>query len=193
LKKHLLLLTSNAFLFLFFFSCKENTTSKNINYEKDLAVIIDSLAIQPRDLSVKISKSEYLLSIIAKGKILKQYPVVFGNDPIGDKRMEGDRKTPEGTFKIRDLYPHKKWAKFIWIDYPTKASWKKHRLAKQNKEIPQSATIGGEIGIHGVPLGRDDLITNQQNWTWGCISLRNKDINELYQYAFKGMQVKIIK
>ena len=102
-----------------------------------------------------------------------------------------DRCTPEGKFGIRDLYPHKSWNYFIWIDYPTEDSWKKHREAKAAGLIPQDATIGGEIGIHGVPEGYDYAIDHKMNWTWGCISMKNADVAELYEWARKGMSVVI--
>ena len=118
-------------------------------------------------------------------------PVVFGADPIKDKLMQGDRCTPEGKFRVRDLYPHKKWSKFIWIDYPNATSWEKHKAAKTNGLIPQNAEVGGEIGIHGVPPGYDYAIDERMNWTLGCISLKNKHVDELYLIMIKGMLVEI--
>lgn len=107
--------------------------------------------------------------------------------------MQGDQCTPEGTFTIRDYYPHKSWSKFIWIDYPNEASWEKHAFAKEKGQIPEDAKIGGEIGIHGVPEGYDYAIRDKYNWTLGCISLTNKDVNEIYTYVFTGMVVTISK
>ena len=39
--------------------------------------------------------------------------------------IEGDRKTPEGTFRILDKRPHQKWHKIMMLDYPTQESWEK--------------------------------------------------------------------
>lgn len=153
---------------------------------------MDSLHLNKKDLSLHIHKTNFVLAVKSKVEKIKEYPIVLGANPVDDKRMEGDRCTPEGTFKVRDFYPHKSWSKFIWIDYPTKESWKKHNKAKSNNKIPQNATIGGEIGIHGVPANRDNLIDDGVNWTWGCISLKNKDVNEIYNVTYKGMEVKII-
>ena len=49
---------------------------------------------------------------------LVTYPVVFGSKDMGDKMVEGDRKTPEGTFHIVAKRPHAKWDRFMAIDYP---------------------------------------------------------------------------
>jgi murein L,D-transpeptidase YafK len=164
-----------------------------VNYEVSAKKLLDSLGISKIDLQIQINKSAYKLSLLKGTKVIKEYPVVLGKNPIDDKRMEGDRCTPEGRFKIRDLYPHKSWSKFIWIDYPTKDSEKKFKLSKKNGEIPKDATIGGEVGIHGVPKGKDYLIDRSENWTWGCISLKNKDVNDLYSVCFKGMNIEILK
>jgi murein L,D-transpeptidase YafK len=151
------------------------------NYQVPLSKVIDSMDISLNDLEIHIDKSDYTLSIMADTMILKQYPVVFGSDPIDDKMYEGDGCTPEGVFKMKMKYPHNKWSKFIWIDYPNNNSWKKFNQAKKDGKIPADAKIGGSIGIHGVPKNCDYAIDAKMNWTRGCISLKNKDINEIYE------------
>jgi len=146
---------------------------------------------QRSGISVLIEKSKHRLTMYYNQKPVKAYPVVFG-DPRGDKQREGDRKTPEGIFKIQDMYPHPSWSKFLWLNYPTAQSWCKHRRSKQQREIPFSSGIGGEIGIHGVPPGQDSLIKNRTNWTLGCPALTNQDINELYDLVQVGTSVEII-
>ncbi len=199
---------------LFLISCKpnspDNSSESNLantpvsfsqlddsnNYKNTsvpISHLVDSLNFKKEDLSILIDKSDYKLSIVANSNIIKEYPVVFGTNPIDDKLMEGDRSTPEGHFRIRDFYPHKSWSKFIWIDYPTKDSWEKHNKAKSENRIPNDATIGGEIGIHGVPKGKSKLIEGKVNWTWGCISLTNKDVEDLYKIVSKNMEIEIVK
>jgi murein L,D-transpeptidase YafK len=153
-----------------------------IKSEKPLKFLLDSLKIDPQTLQFLVVKSKYELSVWHDSMKIKTYPVVFGTNPVDDKLREGDRCTPEGKFKIRSKYPHPSWSKFIWIDYPNADSWKKHNAAKKKGLIPQNATIGGEVGIHGVPENSDFAIDQKNNWTWGCISLKTKDINEIYPY-----------
>ena len=164
---------------------------EHLNYSHSLEDLLDSLEIAPSSISVHIDKSEYTLSILASGDTIKQYPVVFGGNPVDDKRREGDGCTPEGEFGIITKYPHKSWSKFIWVNYPTEDSWRKHNQAKREGDIPASATIGGEIGIHGVPRGMDELIDQKVNWTLGCISLKNKDVNEIYPYFSESTRIII--
>ena len=81
---------------------------------------------------------------------------------------------------------------YYWLDYPNHDSWSKHLQAKKSGKIKVSAYIGGEIGIHGVNPNADYLIDEGKNWTWGCISLKNKDVDEIYSLVIVGTIVKII-
>ena len=60
-------------------------------------------------------------------------------------------------------------------------------------EIPREADIGGEVGIHGVPAGMDYLIDAGYNWTLGCISMKNRDVDEIYPYISKSTDIEIRK
>jgi murein L,D-transpeptidase YafK len=142
-------------------------------------------------ITVLIEKTQHRLTLYYDQTPIKSYAVVFGNG-TGDKRREGDRKTPEGILKIQDKYPHPDWSKFLWLDYPNAQSECKHNRAKQQGEIPWNSTIGGEVGIHGVPISDDGLIDARENWTWGCPSLKTKDINELYEFVQPGTIVEIV-
>ncbi|MEM6346968.1 MAG: L,D-transpeptidase [Bacteroidota bacterium] len=156
-----------------------------------LAEIIAEKQLTGKALSFYINKAEYYLEVRFDSVKLKRYPVVFGPDPVNDKLQQGDRRTPEGEFKVRDHYDHAQWRYFIWIDYPTEDSWRKHNQAKAAGEIGQDASIGGEIGIHGVPEGYDYAIGERMNWTLGCISLTNKDLEELIPIVETGMKITI--
>lgn len=188
------------FILLVTFSCQEKRAlglvsnakeaeEKLINYDKKLSQLPANMKIT----SLEIFKSRYRLYAYHKNLVVKSYPVVFGFNPVDDKLMEGDGCTPEGEFKIKTKYPHKKWSKFIWLDYPNAQSQKKHAEAKKAKLIPAKATIGGSVGIHGVPYMTDISISQRVNWTLGCISLKNKDIDELYQNVDNNTMVKIYK
>ncbi len=142
-------------------------------------------------ISISIEKSKYRLTIYQDRKPIKSYPIVLGTTPKGDKFSEGDRRTPEGILYLRDLYPHPQWSKFLWLDYPNARSWHKHFAAKKSGEIPWYVPIGKDVGIHGVPANSDKLIDNRVNWTWGCASLKNADIDEIYAVSRSGTLVEI--
>jgi murein L,D-transpeptidase YafK len=140
---------------------------------------------------ILIDKSDYELSIYDNQGWYATYPVVFGNNSLSDKKMEGDRNTPEGTFKITSKRVHDKWYRFMSIDYPNKESWEKFTRRKQQGEIPAAAKIGGGIGIHGTWPHEDFQIDRYSNWTLGCISMKNEDVEEIYKFITPGTKVII--
>lgn len=109
---------------------------------------------------------------------LKTYSVVLGNDPYNDKLCQGDTCTPEGIYHIRAKYPHSRWDYFMWLDYPNTQDWLKFSRAKKAGRLPPDADIGGDVGIHGTEDPTRNL--SGLNWTKGCVSLMNKDLEEIY-------------
>src|ERR1700761_5907119 len=101
------------------------------------------------DIYIVVIKSTYELQVFDKEGWYATYPVVFGSKSLDDKMMEGDRKTPEGTFHILSKRRHEKWNKMMDIDFPTKADIDKFNLRKAKGLIPKNARIGGGIAIHG--------------------------------------------
>lgn len=144
-------------------------------------------------VSIIIDKSDYELNIYDEKGWYATYPVVFGNNSLDDKRMEGDKKTPEGTFHITNKKMHEKWHRFMGIDYPTSESWERFRQRKERGEIPAKASIGGSIGIHGTWPHEDFMIDKFKNWTMGCISMKNQDVEEIFAYIPSGTEVLIRK
>jgi murein L,D-transpeptidase YafK len=144
-------------------------------------------------VSIIIDKSEYSLSVYDEKGWYATYPVVFGNNSLDDKKMEGDKNTPEGSFRIANKKVHDKWYRFMGINYPTKESWDKFNKRKARGEIPSSASIGGSIGIHGTWPNEDFVIDSYKNWTLGCISMKNSDVREIYGFTPVGTTVVIRK
>lgn len=138
-----------------------------------------------------IDKSKYELTVVDGQGWLATYPVVFGNNDLGDKMMAGDRKTPEGIYTLVNKRVDNRWDRFLALDYPTRADIAKFNYRKQHGLIPKSAQIGGGIGIHGVWPHEDYAVDQYQNWTEGCISMKNKDVDELYRLVPVGTKVYI--
>ncbi len=157
-----------------------------------LARILDSLSIPTEAIGFHVDKSERTFAVTAGERVLKTYPCVLGEVPVGDKFHQGDRKTPEGTYTFRSKRVHAQWHKFIWVNYPNAESWKRYEQRKRDGLIPSGKDIGGEIGIHGVPDGMDHWIDMGQDWTWGCIALRNADVDEIYPYIEPRSTIMVI-
>jgi lipoprotein-anchoring transpeptidase ErfK/SrfK len=152
------------------------------------------LGTQPKQpIRIVVDKSSYELYVYDADGWYATYPVVFGNNSQDDKRMEGDRLTPEGDFKIVNKRIHDKWDRYMGLDYPTRESIEKFNERKKNGEVPAWATPGGGIGIHGTFPHESFVIDRYKNWTNGCISLKNEDVEDLYSYIDVGTPVTIRK
>ncbi len=155
-------------------------------------IVVDIYHLSENSFKVLIIKSEYALKLYDEaGDWIATYPVVFGNKDLGDKMMQGDKKTPEGIFHIVAKRKHEKWNRFILIDYPTVDSYNKFRKRKADGLIPADAKIGGDIGIHGTWPHEDYAIDQYRNWTEGCVSTKNDYVQELFNLLPVGTTVEI--
>ena len=166
----------------------------NVNYTQR-SLVHKRFSIVPSSpigsVSIIIDKSDYELSVYDDKGWYATYPVVFGNNSLSDKKMQGDKNTPEGNFQIAGKRIHEKWCRWMGLNYPTKESYEKFNQRKERGEIPANASIGGGIGIHGTWPHEDFVIDRYKNWTEGCISMKNGDVSELYSYASPGSKVTI--
>ena len=112
---------------------------------------------------------------------------------LDDKKVQGDKNTPEGKFSIAAKRVHEKWCRFLSLDYPTPDDIEKFNKRKEKGEIPANASIGGGIGIHGTWPHEDFVVDRFNNWTLGCISMKNEHVTEIYQYTGVGTKVTIKK
>lgn len=142
-------------------------------------------------LSVVIDKSDYELHVYEDGEWLATYPVVFGNSRQDDKRMEGDRLTPEGSFRIVHKKHHDQWGRFLLLDFPNPDSRRKFEQLRRSGKIPSTARIGGGIGIHGTRPDEEYAVDRYINWTLGCVSLKHSEVLELYELLPVGTPVEI--
>jgi len=143
------------------------------------------------EVYIVVTKSNYELQIYDKDGWYATYPAVFGSKSLDDKMMQGDRKTPEGTFHIVAKRPHEKWDKIMDLDYPTPADVVKFNERKASGLIPRTAKIGNGIAIHGTWPHDDNAVDAYQMWTNGCVSLKNEDMEEVYRIAPVGTRVII--
>ncbi len=169
----------------------ETTAATNLSYKTFTHKRISAKPEAP--MYIVIDKRKYELSVYDSQGWYATYPVVFGNKSLDDKKMEGDRNTPEGEFKINQKNVHSKWDRYMGLNYPTSESMEKFAARKQRGEIPKSAKPGGGVGIHGTWPGEDYVVDKFENWTNGCISLKRNDVEDLYSYVPVGTTVTIKK
>ncbi len=175
-----------------FTDCEARAAGELLNKDKAIASLINLKKLDKKAIAIVIEKSKYKLTVYYQKKPIKAYAIVLGANPQDDKLRQGDKRTPEGIFHVQELYYHSQWSKFIWLDYPNQDSWRKFLQAKTRGEVTVNDDIGGEIGIHGVEKGQDWVIDRKINWTLGCISLKNKDVDEIYQLLQRGTAIEIL-
>jgi murein L,D-transpeptidase YafK len=182
----------NIFEHLCITNCEARAANAFLNKDIAIADLINLKKLDKKAIAIVVEKSKYKLTVYYQNKPIKSYAIVLGANPRDDKIREGDKRTPEGLFHVKELYYHSEWSKFILLDYPNQDSWRKFSLAKSRGEVKANDDIGGEIGIHGVEKGKDWIIDRKINWTWGCISLKNKDVDEIYPLLRKGTTIEIL-
>jgi len=139
-----------------------------------------------------IKKSDYELKVYDDEGWYATYPIVFGSKDLSDKMKEGDRKTPNGKFKIILKKIHPKWGPELLLDYPNEDAVKKFNERKQKGLLSKNARIGNGIAIHGTRPDEEWTVDNTYNWTDGCISVKYTEMKDLFSYIPAGTPVTII-
>jgi murein L,D-transpeptidase YafK len=138
-----------------------------------------------------IDKSEYELYVYDDEGWYATYPIVFGSKDLSDKMREGDKRTPDGSFKVILKKIHKKWGPELLLDYPNETSVRKFKERKAQGLIPKTAKIGDGIAIHATRPEEEWTIDNFYNWTDGCVSVKYTEMKDLFSYIPVGTQVTI--
>lgn len=136
----------------------------------------------PEVTGLRLYKGQRLLVLDGTEGVLRTYPVGLGFAPEGHKQFEGDGRTPEGSYVIDRRNPESKFHLSIGISYPNEADI---AFAEARGRSP-----GGDIFIHGGPrLGIDP--TDKRDWTAGCISVTDREIEEIFAMVKDGTPITI--
>lgn len=132
---------------------------------------------------VLVDKSDRTLTLMSAGRPLKTYSgIQLGGAPLGHKRFEGDRRTPEGRYVLDYRNPQSAYHLSLHISYPNAEDTAYAR--------GQGRSPGGEIFIHGQP----NWMTSGRapgDWTDGCIALSDDEIEELWSAVPDGTPIEI--
>ena len=127
-----------------------------------------------------------MMAYDASGQLLKTYPIALGGNPIGHKQFEGDRRTPEGLYRINDRNPNSRYHLNLGVSYPNAAD-RRHAAALGKPP-------GGDIKIHGLPNGMGEWGASHllRDWTDGCIAVTNPEMNELFRAVVHNAEIEIL-
>jgi len=180
-----------SFLFSSFIPGKKNLNGKLLSDTVTKKPIKKATSINP--YYIIISKKSYELKVYDDQGWYATYPCVFGSNDLRDKYMEGDKRTPEGKFKVVLKKSNSKWKFELLLDYPNQESIQKFNERVARGEIPRNARIGGGIAIHATRPQEEWTVDYYQNWTDGCISLKYTEAKDLFSYIPVGTPVTIMK
>ncbi len=134
----------------------------------------------PKITRLVVYKERRKLYLLHGHTIIKSYKIGLGFNPIGHKRFEGDGKTPEGSYFIDRRNPNSNYHLSLGISYPN--------IEDRSYASTHGKSAGGDIFIHGRAgkhrgRGRD--------WTWGCIAVKDRHIEEIFTMVENGTQIDI--
>jgi len=166
---------------------KKSTVARNLVLGVLLGLFVASAADASGTIQadkVLVVKNEKLLLLLRDGKILKSYRVAIGRKP-GRRVRQGDNRTPEGRYVIDGRNPGSSYYKALHISYPNASDVSNARKL--------GVSPGGEVLIHGLPSGFEDLGASHAdlNWTRGCIAVSNEEMDEIWELVADGTPVRI--
>ena len=134
---------------------------------------------------VVIEKAVRKLHLMKNGEAIRTFKIALGIMPVGDKKKEGDFKTPEGSYYLDSRNQHSDYFLAIHISYPDSADL---REASQTGNEP-----GGAIMIHGQPNlpTRSETYYRTQDWTNGCIAVSNSDMIDIWLMTGENTPIEI--
>lgn len=150
---------------------------------------------QPR---IVVHKQERILQLYSGTRLVRTYKTALGLSPVADKEREGDRRTPEGNYYIVAKNARSQWFRSLTLSYPNIEDAKRGlrdklitrrqyeqivRANRAHRAPPMETPLGGKILIHGGGCSLD--------WTWGCVALDNRDLQELFAVVPIGTPIRI--
>jgi len=171
----------------------ENATANLKNYFKSYSVWknwIDKTINESkknRDYSIIIDKFSRKCFVYHNGTKKYEFEAELGTNWVGDKKVTGDKATPEGMYKVTKKFEGNKtkYYKALLLDYPNDEDKEKFKSEIARGSLPASAKIGDLIEIHG--NGGKGI-----DWTEGCVALTDKEMDVIFKIAKVGTPVTIV-
>ena len=151
-----------------------------------------------------IEKAHRKLSVWEQEVLVFSCPGVLGYSPQGHKQAEGDGRTPEGIYQICTRNDQSHFYLSLGLNYPNQqdgaAALAAGRISAEqaqaitqaeleNRRPPWNTALGGQIMIHGQRDGEPWQAGS--DWTAGCISVSNANMDRLWLLCPLGTIVEI--
>jgi len=174
-------------------SCYENAINDLQEYFKSYPLwkkwVDETISDSRRNKSYSIIVDKYSRKCIVYFNGIRQYEynIELGRNWVGDKKVKGDKATPEGKYKVIKKFGSNrtKYYKALLLDYPNETDKEEFRKEVARGILPSSAKIGGLIEIHG--NGGKGI-----DWTEGCIALTDSEMEVIFKVTKEGTPVTIV-
>ena len=161
---------------------------------------------------IVVDHASYKMRLYKSGKMQGEYDVSFGQEK-GQKKIQGDNKTPKGMYfiiqkhrgKFDGAYGEYYGGHWIKVNYPNRYDAARGRSegivsASQeatinsrwmNKQATMENTkLGGGIGFHGwIKEWNND---GPRHLSWGCVVMHIFDISKIFDEMNEGAMVVIL-
>jgi hypothetical protein len=149
---------------------------------------------------IVIHKTARLLKLFSGTALVREYPVKIGINPEGDKERQGDGRTPEGSFYICVKNPQSSYHLSLGLNYPAiedaERGLRNRLISRAEHDAIVRRVAAGAIPPWNTPLGGEIFIHGEAeiwDWTYGCVAMNNRDIEELFSVIPLGTEVEITK
>jgi murein L,D-transpeptidase YafK len=134
---------------------------------------------------VVVRKTARRLELYQGDHLLKAYPVSLGRQPLGQKRQQGDGRTPEGEYRLDYRNPNSSFHRALHISYPGSADISAARS--------RSIDPGGLVMVHGMKNGFGWLgrLHRVIDWTDGCVAVTNSEMDEIWRVVPDGTRIAL--
>lgn len=130
---------------------------------------------------VIVQKADRRMFIMRGQSVLTAHEIDLGFAPAGHKGQRGDGRTPEGAYVIDRRNYNSEFFLSLGISYPNAEDIARAKDAGLNP--------GGDIFIHGGP--RKWSQRGRPDWTAGCISVTDAEMEQIYQMVPIGTPIWI--
>jgi murein L,D-transpeptidase YafK len=134
---------------------------------------------------VVVHKGQRRMQLMLRDRVVREYAIALGPNPVGPKRQRGDRRTPEGKYVLDWRIEESAFHRSIHISYPNDRDV---RRARQSGLHP-----GAGVMIHGLPNGAGWIGAEhrKRDWTRGCIAVTDEEMDEIWNLVDDGTPIEI--
>jgi murein L,D-transpeptidase YafK len=134
---------------------------------------------------VIVYKDARRMQLLTGQKVLREYRISLGANPLGHKQREGDERTPEGIYTLDGRNSQSIAYLSMHVSYPDEGDRKAAFAAGRNP--------GGMIMVHGIRngLGWTGRMHRFFDWTDGCIAITNAEMTEFWRVVATGTPIEI--